>query len=427
MIAAPPVSVQNTVLLRLAMLICAALPCLGSAPLAADDWPRFRGPNGAGLTSAPGLPVEWTTKDYRWETLLPGVGHSSPVVINGKLFVTCGSEDGLSREIVCLDAADGKMLWTRALTLQSDKLHAKNSYASATPAVSKDFVIASFADDERYVVAAFTHGGEPVWNEDLGTFESQHGHGASPIIWRHIVIVPNDQKGPSSFVGLDIRTGRRIWTAPREPGISGYGTPLVVEREGLAPQLIASSQAMGVTSLDPATGMLNWKTGPLPQRTVSSPAFAGGTIFQSCGQGGRGVLMIGVDPFAQSDDKRIVFERKKLLPYVPTPIACEGCLFLWNDNGVVDCLDQKTFESLWEDPERVDGKFSASPICVNGLLYAVSEAGEVAVARISPRFEVIGRSPLGDDSHATPAVADGKMYFRTFHKVLCLAPRSEAN
>ena len=122
--------------------------------------------------------------------------------------------------------------------------------------------------------------------------------------------------------------------------------------------------------------------------------------------------------------KRVVFEQTKTTPYVPTPLSYGGHLFLWNDNGVVLCLDEKTlaggkFEPVWT--ERVGGNYSGSPVCVNGLLYCVSEEGEVVVVRAAPKYELLGKSPLGERSHATPAVAGGKMFFRTFGKVLCLA------
>src|SRR5690606_3063871 len=137
--------------------------------------------------------TEWTADDYAWQTLLPGVGHSSPVVRGDRLFVTTGSDDGSSRQLVCLKTSGGKIHWTRELTLKRDKLHLKNSHASGSPALSDDAVFVAFADDESYVVAAFGFDGEPRWERDLGGFKSQHGHGASPIVWQNLVIVPNDQ------------------------------------------------------------------------------------------------------------------------------------------------------------------------------------------------------------------------------------------
>lgn len=391
------------------------------------DWARFRGPGGNGVASAPGLPVEWTANDAAWQTLLPGVGHSSPVVIGGKLFVQSASEDGVERDLLCLDASNGKILWKQSLALHRGKLHIKNSHASGTPAANASTVVATFADGESYIVAAFDHDGGSLWKRDLGSFESQHGQGSSPIIWNDLVFVPNDQDGPSAIVALDVNDGHTVWKTEHPPGNAAYGTPLVIEEPGKAPQLITSSQAMGIASLDPMTGRANWNTGELPQRTVGSPVYAGGLIFQSCGQAGRGVLMIAADPFAARDDRRIVLEEKKTIPYVPTPIACDGLLFLWNDNGVVIAFDLKTLKPVWDEPQRVEGNFSSSPICVNGNLYAVSEEGEVVVARASKDFEILGRSPLGGRSHATPAVADGKIYFRTFNKLVCIAPPAVSN
>lgn len=405
------------------LLIQSILP----AALTADDWSRFRGPDGTGVASAPGLPVEWGQSDYAWQVSLPGAGHSSPVVRGKRLFVTASSEDGTERRLVCLDPASGKTVWTRAVALKADKLHLKNSHASGTPVVTDEFVYATFADDEHYVVAAFGVDGKPAWTRDLGPFESQHGHGSSPIVWRDLLIVPNDQDGPSSLVALDARTGEVRWNVSRATadGNTSYSAPLVLEAAGRQPQLITSSKAMGVVSSDPATGRVNWQSEPLPQRPVASPVLAGGVIFQSCGQQGRGTYMVGVDPFAKEDAKRVVFERSKELPYVPTPVAYGDHLYLWSDNGIVVCLDaKKGFETVWT--RRVDGSYSSSPVCVNGLLYAVTEDGEVAVIRAAPEFELLGRSPLGDRSHATPAVADGKMFFRTFGKLLCLAPKSPA-
>lgn len=410
--------------LWLIVALAAATPT--PAVLAADDWPRFRGPNGEGVATAPGLPATWGAKDYAWQATLPGVGHSSPVVLGKRLFVTAGSEDGTARRLVCLDTASGKSLWTQTLALSRDKLHQKNSYASGTPAVTDEFVYVIFADDERYVVAAYRLDGKRAWEKDLGPFVSQHGQGCSPIVWHDLVIVANDQDGPSSLVALDAKTGETRWSTPRTAKDTSYSTPFVLEAKDGPPQLIASCNALGVTSLDPRTGRVNWASGELPQRTVGSPVLAGKLVIQTCGQAGRGTYLLGVDPFAKDAAKRVAYEQKKTLPYVPTPVSYKDHLYLWNDDGVVVCLDEKKdFANVWT--KRVGGKnYSSSPVCVNGLLYAVSEEGEVFVVKASPNYECVGQSSLGEASYATPAVADGKMFFRTFTKVLCLAPNPPA-
>lgn len=399
-----------------------------SATPSPANWLRFRGPQGSGVATAPGLPVEWTLKDYAWKTELQGTGHSSPVVKNGHLFVTAGlvsskAENSIVHKLYCLDAQSGDILWERAWTLDKHGKHSESTFANATPAVSDKSVVVTFADDDHYIVAASELDGTPRWKQDLGSFQAEHGFGASPIIWNGIVILPNDQDSESSYVALAETTGDVLWEVPRESKVAAYSTPLILESPGGQAQLITSSKAMGITSLDPATGKTLWSTGSLPDRTVSSPILGDGLIYQSCGSGGSGKLLVGVDPALEDHHKpRVAFKVDKRVPYVPTPLYCDGYLYLWGDSGVVMCLEPESTEPVWM--ERVGGDFSSSPICVNGCLYNVSEAGEVVVLRAGQEFKVLGRSPLGEPTHATPAVAGGRMYFHTKNHVLCLAPNA---
>ena len=401
------------------LLLCI---CLTAATATADDWSRFRGPQGAGTATAPKLPSTFGPADYAWKTAIPGLGHSSPVVRGEQVFLTSGSEDGAARQLFCLDAATGRILWSRQLALETDHLHAKNSYASASPVVGPDGVYVLFADDNRVVAAAFALDGRPSWTRDLGPFASQHGQGASPILHDNMLIVPNDQDGPSTIVALDIATGRTLWTTPREVGKTSYSTPFVLTRAGHPAELIASSDGMGVTSLDPKTGTLNWASGALPQRTVGSPVWGNGLIYQTCGEGGRGTLLVGVNPDAATAAARIPLRAARQLPYVPTPLVADGLLFLWGDNGVINCTDLETGEPVWI--ERVGGNFSGSPVNVDGRIYAISETGEVVVVQAARTFQLLGRSPLGENSYGTPAVAGGRMYLRTFGHLICIGPKT---
>ena len=86
---------------------------------------------------------------------------------------------------------------------------------------------------------------------------------------------------------------------------------------------------------------------------------------------------------------------------------------------MVACVDPKTNVNVWE--QRIGGNYSGSPLCVGGKLYCIEESGKVAVLDASPTFKTYGMSELGDPSHSTPAVANGRMYFRTFHRLACLA------
>jgi outer membrane protein assembly factor BamB len=393
----------------------------------ADNWPRFRGRDGSGVAPEQGIPTSWKVGDFAWVVELPGEGHGQPVIWDQHLFVTTATDDGLVRSLICLHAETGELRWSRSMGFNTHKKHKKNSYASTTPATDGERVYVTFADNERYCLAAYDFSGELLWRVWLGPFVSQHGVGASPVVFEDLVIVANDQDGPSSIVAYDRRDGRLVWSTLRDFREASYATPLIIEPAGSKPQLIVLSGATGLNSLDPWTGAVNWRSEPLPKRTVASPAYACGLVLATCGQGGKGDLLIGVDPLKVDANgiAPIQFQRERTLPYVPTIIGYDDHLYLWNDNGIVMCVDPKTDRTIWQ--ERVGGNYSGSPICIGGKLYCIEESGQVAVVDASPTFKFHGMSELGDPSHSTPSVANGRLYLRSFHKLACLtAPKSTA-
>ena len=400
--------------------------CLPGAWLSAGDdvWPRFRGENGTGISRLTGAPTEWTAADYEWSVDLPGKGHSSPVVWKDRLFVTCGDESG-RRILVCLNALTGESLWSETITLEANHLHLKNSYASGTPAVDGERVYAAFADEQHYIVTAFTLDGDAVWTQDLGAFTSQHRQGVSPIVYGDLVIVPNDQRAPSSIVALNRHSGERVWTTVDRPyREASYSTPLVLELPDRKPELVCLSGATGLSGFDLQTGKLLWSSGELPLRTVASPVYGEGVLIATCGQGGNGKFLAAVEPGDSGDGvARVRYQRDRELPYVPTPIVHGEHLYLWLDNGVVSCTMMATGETV--NTVRLGGKFSGSPVLVGPNLYCISESGEIVVVAATPALEVLGRNPLGDESYSTPAVANGRVYFRGFHKLACLKSRGE--
>ncbi|GAB4135228.1 MAG: PQQ-binding-like beta-propeller repeat protein [Planctomycetaceae bacterium] len=393
-------------------LLCVSLVSVSQVSFA-QNWTRFRGENGTGISNQKGVPVTWSPGEVAWNVEIPGVGHSSPVIFGDRVFLTSAIDQGAVRYLHCLDAKTGKRLWSHVVGFNRSKKHAKSSWASATPVVDESQVYIAFADKENHTLAAYDHEGNLNWRRNLGTFESQHGQGVSPILYKHLVIIPNDQKGPSSVIALNKQTGATVWSTLRHVRRTSYATPMILKRPGKPDQLICASGAMGVTSLNPENGRLNWMTGEFPLRTVASPVYAGGLIIQSCGGGGKGKLLIAVTP-----DGKIKYERNRVLPYVPTPIAYKDHVYLWNDNGVVSCIEAKTGKNLWT--KRLGSNFSGSPICIDGKLYAMNEQGDVIVIAASPKYQFLGKTSLGDPSHATPAIANGRLYLRTFHRLICL-------
>lgn len=409
-------------LLFVAAFVLAIVPSLARA----ENWPRFMGANGSGVSPQKGIPTIWSEGNLAWNIELPGEGHSAPIIWEKDLFITSAEDKGVTRHLLCLDAVSGAEKWRRSIGMSESGKHLKSSWASSTPATDGKLVYVAFADQEKYLVSAYDFKGNLVWRRDVGDFESQHNLGVSLMLFEDMLIVPNEQDGPSSMIALDKATGATRWRTLTEIAKVSYSTPIVIPDAAGKPQLICASQAMGIMSLNPHTGDRNWASGPFPLRTVASPVYGNGLLIASCGQGGRyGVSQIAVDATGKLDDKgqpKIVWERKKLIPYVPTPIVYEGHLYEWSDEGIVSCVSLKDGSDVWS--KRIGGNYSGSPLCIDGKIYGVSEKGDVVVIKAAPEYELLGTTPLGESSHSTPSVANGRAYFRTFKRLICLPAKS---
>jgi outer membrane protein assembly factor BamB len=396
------------------------LPFLSSS-LLAQPWPRFRGPNGDGISQCTTIPATWTAQDYRWKVTLPGAGQSSPVIWGQRVFITSSIDRDATEILTCLRASDGETLWRKQFSSSTHHKHNLNDYASSTPALDAKRVYMTWTTPQSYTVVALDqeHGDER-WRRDLGPFVSEHGSGASPIVFEDLVILVNDQDGPSSVIALDCTTGKTRWEAPRRTLKTGYSTPCLYQPQGGQPQLILSSWAHGLTGLDPRTGKTIWDLGVFQFRVVGSPIVASGRIVASAGTGGVGKRLVAAQPGRpdQGIEAKVAYEVTGSLPYVPTSITNGDLLFLWYDHGVVTCLDAPTGKIHWR--ERVGGDYFSSPIRVADRLYNVSRDGKVIVLAASKEFHRLGEIDLGEATKSTLAVADGTLYLRTLSHLMAL-------
>jgi outer membrane protein assembly factor BamB len=401
----------------------------------AQDWTRFRGPNGQGASEASTIPATWTDSDYNWSVELPGKGHSSPVVWGTKIFLLSADPDNATRYMLCLNAADGKTLWKREYPTQTHHLHVRSSYASCTPAVDEKFVYVAWSDPEHTWFKAFDHTGIEVWSRDLGTWVSQHGFGTSPVIVGDIVALscsqeqsdpknPNSPKPKESFiVGVDRHTGEVRWRTERVVDSAAYTVPCLRKNENGKDELVYCSQGEGIFALDPATGKENWAyPKAFNLRTVSSPVLVGDLVLGSCGSGGGGSRVVAIKPGKAAEG---VYEVKKEAPYVPTPVAYGDLVFLWSDKGIVNCIQGGDGKVLGTKRlSGVNSGFSGSPIRVKDKLYCMDEGGQVYVLSADKELKELGRIPLGEESRSTPAVAGGRMYLRTISHLYSIGGKS---
>jgi len=398
-----------------------ALVLYGQSALA-ENWERFRGPNGTGVSAAAeSIPSEWTEADYSWKKPLPGVGHSSPVIWNGRLFVTSGDPKSGEQIVLAFDAKSGEPLWEKRVASHTYTMHSDNSYATSTPAVDADHLYVLWLDGDQVTLAAFTHDGTEIWRRQVGSLDEKHGFGTSPIVVGDTVVVVNetDDAARSTVFGVDRMSGEVRWTVPRGAGKTSFATPLVI-RSGGRELVVMSSMGSGVTAYDPATGQIVWQVleSGLPDRCVSSPIMAAGLLIVSCGSGNNGVELVALKPDAEGGPPTEVYRLRQGVPNIPTPVVADDMLFIWHDRGTVACLDAATGEEHWR--KRVSGMYHSSPVLIGDRIFGLSKEGDVVVLAANKEYELLARNSLGERCQATPAVVDGRMYYRTESSLICL-------
>lgn len=398
--------------LSLVLTTCAAI----SLTAHAQEWTRFRGPNGSGVANAANIPAEFSEADFNWKVELPGSGHSSPVIWGDRVFVSATPAGTAKRAIVCIDAKSGKTIWTREYETATFRAHADNSYTSMSPAVDAERVYVWWGSPENSAIVALDQkDGKEVWKRDLGPFVSQHGPGASPIVEGESVLLNFDQEQPSSFLlALDRKSGKELWKYEHLGTSSSAATPCIFKNADGRREAILISRTVGMTAVDVATGKVSWEmAGLIPKRCVASPVVTdGGLVIGQCGEGQAESFVYAVKPGSAGKPPEKAYEVVRVGGYVPCPLPLGDLLFLWKENGTVTCLRAATNEQLWS--ERVEGPFYGSPIALNGRLYNITRRGELVVIGAGEKFEKIARIPLGEGSFATPAVSGGRMYLRTF-------------
>lgn len=402
---------------------------LAAHPACAQEWTRFRGPNGTGISNTKGIPVQFTESELNWKAQLPGTGHSSPVIWGDKVFLTSAEVDAGKQHLLCLSTVNGKTVWDVARPFDKYNTHKFNTSASATPAVDKDLVYLPWYSSTQVFLTAFTHAGKEAWKYELGPWQGQHGGGASPILFEDLVIIrhDSDKMGPDSFVvAVDRKTGKERWKTPQVSKDASYSTPVIYQPKGGAPQLVYTGNGHGVISLDPKTGKVNWEVaGTFQQRCVSGPVLLGDLIVGTAGNGGGARQGVAVKPGADGKPGEVAIQfDRRVTPYVPTPLVYRDWIFMWRDDGIVSCLKAANGEVVWS--ERVGGNFFSSPVCIDGKLYGVSSAGEVIVVEASDQYKLLGRSPLGGTCHSSPAVAGGALFVRTESQLISVGGKKLA-
>lgn len=395
------------------------LPLLCAAPVfAAGSWTQFRGPTGDGHSSETGLPLRWSeSENVRWKTAIPGEGWSSPVVLNGRVWMTAALDGGKSLRAVCVAQDTGKILHNlEVLKVEAPRpKHDLNSYASPTPVVEPGRVIVSFGTYGMVCLDDTT--GQVLWkNTSLTHDDGGNGPGSSPIIYGDLVIQHFDGIDIRYVAALDKKTGRQVWRTDRSKAITGspeirkaYSVPAIVQVDG-RDQLI-SMGAYRVSSYDPLTGREIWWVDIPGFSNVTRPVVAHGLIYLATGFMKPELWAIRPGGTGDRTEANVVWRAKKQAPNKPHPVVVGERLFMVSDNGVATCLNALTGEEVWQ--ERLGGEYSASPVVVDGRIYFFSQQGTVSVLAPEDKFRVLARSEVGGGYMASPAIVDKAFYLRS--------------
>jgi outer membrane protein assembly factor BamB len=417
-----------------------------------NHWPSFRGMNASGVADGHNPPTTWNAEkaiNIKWKTPIPGMSHSSPVIWDNRLFITTAISSDTSAKlrvglygdvapdkdvsehiwrVYCLDKKTGKILWEKVAHqgVPKVKRHTKATQANSTPATDGKHVVALFGAEGLY---CYDFNGKLLWSKDLGMLDSgwfydpdyQWGHGSSPIIYKHLVIVQCDIQRNSFIAAYALQDGKEVWRTQRDE-IPSWGTPTIYEGKARA-ELIANGTNR-ILSYDPMTGKELWQLSGNSEVAAPTPFVAHDLIFITSGYrpiqpiyairaGATGDISL---KDGEESNAYIAWSKKRGGPYMPTPVVCGDYLYTCANNGTVTCYHAKTGEQIYR--QRLGGQgsgyaFTASPIAADEKLYFTSEDGEIFVLKAGPKYELLATNSIGEVCMATPAISEGMIFVRT--------------
>lgn len=430
---------MNALLLTIALTVVAETP----------SWPAFLG-DGATPLTAETIPSEWSPgSNVAWTAEIPGYGQSSPVIENGRIFVT--SVEGEMKDtchVLAFDLESGAPLWKHSMD-SSEKVKSSVyvSRAAPTPVADQDQVIAFFESGD---LVCLDHDGNEKWKRSLtkeyGPFENRFCLGASPAQDDEHIYILVDHDGPSYLLAIDKATGENKWKTDRSSRIS-WSSPAILPIDG-KPQLVISS-AGSVDGYDPQTGQQLWTTEDVGGNTTPTPRSVGDGLFligASSGARGEtteaakqsnGLMRVTMNDGDVAVEK--VWIAEKAISSFASPIVHEGFAYWVNRSGVVFCIDVETGEQKYA--ERLDESAWATPFAIGDRVYFFGRRGDTTVIAAGPEFKKLAtnrlwepeaeatdqpqRGNFGGDTQYGYAVIDGSLIVRTGGTLYCIREKSE--
>ena len=382
-------------------------------------WNQFRGPNGDGDAQNSQLPVQFSeTENLTWKTPISGKAWSSPVVKDGKVWITNAEEDGYKMWAIQLDWKTGKQI-KKVLVFENKEpqfCHPMNSYATPTPVIEGELVFVHFGT--HGTAALDLKSGIKIWERRDFKCDHFRGAAASPITHQENLIIHFDGHDLQYIVCLDQKTGKTVWKKDRAYDFKtdngdrkkAYCTPSVITHNGK--EELISPGAVATKSRNPKNGDLYWTVRTGGMNSSSRPIYRHGMVYVFCGMGSMSAIRPGGS--GDVDKTHLVWNRRKVVPKKSSPLLLGEYLFMVSDEGVASCNNPKTGEVYWAERLGVKGQCASSPIHANGKIYSFSSDGDCVVFKPDPSgLKVLSRNKLDEGCMASPAVVGNSLLVRT--------------
>ena len=407
-----------------------------------QNWPQWRGPFGTG-EAAPEAnpPITWDEDNHiKWKTLLPGLGHSTPVIWNDHIFLTItvpvgekippkysrapGAHDNsaITQQhefiVIAINRKNGKFLWQTKVrkTLPHAGGHVSGSLASASPVTDGKQVYAFFGS---YGLYALDFEGKIIWQAELGEMNSKHGHGegSSPAVINDTLIVNWDHEDESFVVAFNTKTGEQVWKKSRDEATS-WSSPVTFQFEGKAQVLVSATNR--IRCYEVATGDLIWECGGLSANVVATPIVRDGFAWIGSSYDTRALITIklkGASGDITGSD-HIIWARNQRTPYVPSPLLYEDTLYYYaHYQPIISRVIARTGEDL-PGPLRINGlrNLYASPVGAANRIYLTDLSGNTMVISHTKEMpEILGANHLDDQFSASPVIVGKELFLRGKH------------
>lgn len=407
----------------------------------ADDWPQWRGPEGTGVSREKGVPIVWhESRAIVWKCPLPEWGTSTPAILGQTIFVTTHTADD-KLFLLRVDKKTGTVVWTQQVgggtepregpKRHAQKFHKFYSPASPSPVTDGKVVVAHFGNGD---LAAYDFEGRTLWKRNLqdeyGAYTSWYGHANSPVIASDVVISVcmqdsladlRDKPVESYLIAHDLVSGTLRWKVARTTRADAeqcdaYTTPLLCQLGGKTQLVVMGGNQLD--AYDPLSGRQLWfLPGLVGARTVTGPTVAQGLIYVTRGLRGP-LIAVKPQPAGELTHRDIAWSYSEGTPDSCCPVVWNDLLFTVTDDGIARCFDAASGHLKWK--ERLRGQYKASPLAADGRIFFLNTDGLCTVVSASPRFDKLVENQLDDQTLASPAVSDGKLFIRGRKALYCI-------